>query len=387
VNSFQTERAIAVLNALMGNWAQPGGLIPDQELSTVKLGVLSHPAFPPAQGIRLDGVPWQYPMVPLAYGVIQTMRDNILTGKPYEAKGWLISRQNPVLSIPERQKTINALMKLDFVAVIDIQASDTAYYADVILPESYYLERFDGLIPIKNKLFIRQPVVEPLYETKSSLMIYKGLADKLGLGEFLPYQDEKDLLSKQLQPFPVALEELQRVGYYKVQNFKEDHSKDFEFQTSSGKIEISSSIMAQMGKKAVPTWNEPPRPEKDHYYLLTGKTAQHTQMFTQNNRWLLEVFPENRAWLHTSIAAKIGVKTNDDVVIESEVGKVSIKAYVTEGIRPDCIFMVGGFGHVSKGLKAAYALGASDSALHKTVTDPISGGSALSETFVTVSKA
>jgi len=387
VNSFQTERAIAVLNAIMGNWAQPGGLIPDQELSTVKLGVLSHPAFPPAQGIRLDGVPWQYPMVPLVYGVIQTMRDNILTGQPYEAKGWLISRQNPVLSIPERQKTINALMKLDFVAVIDIQASDTAYYADVILPESYYLERFDGLIPIKNKIFIRQPVVEPLYDTKSSLMIYKELADKLGLGEFLPFKDEKDLLSQQLRPFPVSLEELQRAGSYEVQNFQEDHSKDFEFQTSSGKIEISSSIMAQMGKKAVPTWNEPPRPEEDHYYLLTGKTAQHTQMFTQNNRWLLEVFPENRAWLHTSVAAKIGVKTNDEVILESEVGKVTIKAYVTEGIRPDCIFMVGGFGHVSKALKAAYALGASDSALHKTITDPISGGSALSETFVTVSKA
>lgn len=387
VNSFQTERAIAVLNALMGNWAQPGGLIPDQEMSTAKLGVLTHPPFPPAQGIRLDGVPWQYPMVPLAYGVIQTMRDNILTGKPYEAKGWLISRQNPVLSIPERQKTINALMKLDFVAVIDIQASDTAYYADVILPESSYLERYDGLVPIKNKIFIRQPVIEPLYDTKSCLMIYKELADKLGLGEFLPYKDELDLLSQQLKPFPVSLEALKSAGHYEVENFKEDHSKDFEFQTSSGKIEISSSIMAQMGKKAVPTWNEPPRPEADHYYLLTGKTAQHTQMFTQNNRWLLEVFPVNRAWLHTSVAKKIGVKTDDEVVLESEVGKVNIKAYVTEGIRPDCIFMVGGFGHVSKGLKSAYGLGASDSALHKTVTDPISGGSALSETFVTVTKA
>jgi thiosulfate reductase / polysulfide reductase chain A len=120
---------------------------------------------------------------------------------------------------------------------------------------------------------------------------------------------------------------------------------------------------------------------------LTGKTAQHSQMFTQNNRWLLEVFPENRAWLHTSVAAKLGVKTDDNVVLESDVGKVSIKAKVTEGIRPDCIFMVGGFGHVSKGLKSAYKLGASDSALHKTITDPISGGSALSETFVTVSKA
>jgi thiosulfate reductase/polysulfide reductase chain A len=387
VNSFQTERSIAVLNALVGNWAQPGGLIPDQAINTAKLGVLSHPPFPPAQGMRLDGVPWLYPMVPLAYGVIQTMRDNILTGKPYQAKGWLISRQNPILSIPERQKTINAFMALDFVGVIDVQASDTAYYADVILPESSYLERYDGLVPIGNKIFIRQPVIEPLYDTKSSLMIYKELADRLGLGRFLPYKSEEELLSLQLKPYPISLEELKQAGHYEVKNFREDHSKDFEFQTSSGKIEISSGIMAQMGKKAVPTWVEPPRPSADHYYLLTGKTAQHTQMFTQNNRWLLQVFPVNRAWLHTSVASKIGIKTDDEVVLESDVGKVTIKAYVTEGIRPDCIFMVGGFGHVSKGLQSAYKLGASDSALHKTVTDPLSGSSSLSETFVTVSKA
>ncbi len=387
INSFQHERAVAVLNAIVGNWAQPGGLIPDQSINTAQLGTIPHPSFPPAQGLRLDGVPWQYPMVPFAYGVIQTMRDNILTGKPYQAHGWLISRQNPVLSIPERQKTINALMKLDFVAVVDIQANDTAYYADVILPESSYLERYDGLVPLGDQIFIRQPVIDPLYDTKSSLMIYQELAQKLGLGDFLPYQNEEDLLSKQLSPFAIGLDELKQQGYYTVPNFKKDLTQDFKFQTTSGKIEISSSIMAQMGKTAVPTWDAPPQPASNQFYLLTGKTAQHSQMFTQNNRWLLELFPENKAWIHTSVAQNIGVQTDDEVVIASDVGKVRIKAFVTEGIRPDCVFMVGGFGHVSKGLKSAYGVGASDSALHKSLADPISGSSALSQTFVTVSKA
>lgn len=387
VNSFQAERTIAVINALVGNWAQPGGLIPDQSVNTAQLGVLPHPPYPPALGMRLDGVPWQFPMVPLEYGVIQVMRDNMLAGKPYEAKGWLISRQNPILSIPERQKTINAIMKLDFVGVVDIMPNDTAYYSDVILPESSYLERYDGLVPIGDKIFIRQPVIDPLYDTKSSLMIYKELADRLGLKDFFPYKDEEDLLTQQLKPFNISLNELKQKGHYQVPNFKEDHSQDFVFQTSSGKIEISSTIMAQMGKKAVPTWDAPPKPASGQFYLLTGKTAQHSQMFTQNNRWLLELFPENKAWIHTSVAKNLGVKTDDEVVIESEVGKIIIKAYVTEGIRPDCVFMVGGFGHVSKGLRAAYGRGASDSALHKSLADPLSGGSALSQTFVTVTKA
>jgi thiosulfate reductase/polysulfide reductase chain A len=49
--------------------------------------------------------------------------------------------------------------------------------------------------------------------------------------------------------------------------------------------------------------------------------------------------------------------------------------------------MTPGYGHISKGLKTAFGVGASDSAVHMTYTDPISGGQALSQTFVTVRRA
>ena len=62
-------------------------------------------------------------------------------------------------------------------------------------------------------------------------------------------------------------------------------------------------------------------------------------------------------------------------------------AYVTEKIRPDCVFLTFGFGHVSKALVTAYGQGTSDSILHQTFTDPQSGSQALSQTFVTITKA
>jgi thiosulfate reductase/polysulfide reductase chain A len=58
----------------------------------------------------------------------------------------------------------------------------------------------------------------------------------------------------------------------------------------------------------------------------------------------------------------------------------------TQGIRADCVYMTPGFGHLSMGLTTAYGLGSSDSDLRVTYTDPISGGQALSQTFVTVTK-
>jgi thiosulfate reductase/polysulfide reductase chain A len=75
------------------------------------------------------------------------------------------------------------------------------------------------------------------------------------------------------------------------------------------------------------------------------------------------------------------------VRVASPAGEVLIEAFVTEGIRPDCVYLTPGFGHASKGLQAAYGQGAADSDLHLTYTDPVSGGQALSQTFVAVERA
>ena len=71
----------------------------------------------------------------------------------------------------------------------------------------------------------------------------------------------------------------------------------------------------------------------------------------------------------------------------SPVGQIKVLLNVTQAIRPDCVYMTPGYGHHSKGLRTAFGVGASDSDLRVTYTDPISGGQALSQTFVTVEKA
>ena len=380
-NSFQTQRSIAILNALMGNWGAPGGLVAGGEEGGVALGSLSQPPYPKTTAPRLDGVPWKYPLVPLKYGVIQEIRDSLLTGKPYQGKGWLVYRQNPLMSIPERRKTMTALKNLDFLAVIDILPNDTAYYADVILPESTYLERWDPIAPAGNKLFLRQPVVEPLYETKGGLMILKELGDRLGLGDYFPYKEEQDIIKAQIEPFQIDFDELVDKGYVELE--VEEHHK-MEFQTKSGKIELNSSLLESVGEPGVPKWQEPPAPPQGKFYLLTGKVAQHTQFATQNNQWLMELMPNNPVWINAQVAKKLGVRNGQKVVVESSVGKVINEAFVTEAIRPDCIFIAAGFGHLSKAMNVGYDIGVSSAALHETHTDGLSGCQALSETFVTV---
>lgn len=387
LNSFQTERAIACLNALVGSWGQPGSLQSVGGDETAGLGDIPQPAYPRVTAARLDGVPWKYPLVPLKLGVFQELRDNILTGQPYRAHGWFVYRQNPAQSLPDRTKTAEAMSKLDFIVTVDISMNDTAWFSDVVLPEASYLERYDPLAVVNGTVFIRQPVIAPLYESQPGLWIFKELGQRLGLGPWFNYQHEEDYLQQQLAPLDVTLEELKAQGYYRLPASATTDNKDFVFNTPTGKIELSSKTLSDNGFPAVPDWEEPASNDAGTFYLLSGKVAQHTQCATHNNKLLHERVPNNPLWINSKPAAERGIKDGDEVWVESPVGKARAVAFVTEKIRPDCVFMTFGFGHVSKALVTSYGQGTSDSSLHMSFTDPRSGSQALSQTFVTVTKA
>ncbi|HEX9090340.1 MAG TPA: molybdopterin dinucleotide binding domain-containing protein, partial [Anaerolineales bacterium] len=94
-----------------------------------------------------------------------------------------------------------------------------------------------------------------------------------------------------------------------------------------------------------------------------------------------------RLWMAKEAAQNLGLKDWDMVEVTSPVGSVKVALEVTTAIRSDCVYLTPGFGHLSMALRTAYGVGASDSQLHVTYTDPISGGQALSQTFVSVKKA
>lgn len=91
--------------------------------------------------------------------------------------------------------------------------------------------------------------------------------------------------------------------------------------------------------------------------------------------------------MHPSAGAARGIADGDRVRVTSDVGALEVSVWLTEGIRPDCVFLAPGFGHASRGLKKAYGRGANASILHVTYTDPVSGGQALTQTFVSVERA
>jgi thiosulfate reductase/polysulfide reductase chain A len=91
--------------------------------------------------------------------------------------------------------------------------------------------------------------------------------------------------------------------------------------------------------------------------------------------------------VNTMIGARLGLKSGDYVTLRNQDGVVSnrVKARVTEAIRPDCVYMVHGFGQTARGLRGAYLRGASDAQLiTRYATDPLMGGTGTNVNFVTI---
>jgi thiosulfate reductase/polysulfide reductase chain A len=388
-DDFQMRRAQAILNAIVGSWDREGGLVPNGRIA---LGEYMFFPWDDPTAPRVDEMDKNFPLASKGDGAYLKLRENVLAGSPYPVKGWMVHKQDPLNALPDQARTIQMLQQMDFIGVVDIQMSDTAWYADVIFPESTYLERQDpvevmsGISPV---VVYRQPVIKPVHDTKTTLEIVQGLAKRLNLAQYFDFTIDQwvDAQVKEL-PLEAPREYLEKRGLYVAPGFPKygtTLNPEHRFVTKSGKIELFSERLQEAGHDPLPIYHTPVQPPAGQFRLVVGRKAYFTHANSTNNPWLNAFAPENQLWLHPVAAQHVGVTDGDQLEVSSTVGKVRLRALVTQEIRPDCVFMLHGYGKRSKWQRLA-AGGASDAQLLETAWDKVSGGSALHETFVKVRK-
>jgi len=383
----QRSRAIALLNALLGSWGRKGGFY---QPSSMDIPAYPYPRYPKAARPTLDNPGRKYPF---AHEAISTgIREATISGKPYPIKGWLVYATNLLNALPNQEETIRAIKQLDLLVVVDVIPSEIAGWADVVLPESVYLERFDDLNPEYFKqpfLALRQPVVESPHDQKPNWWIAKKLAEKLGLGAFYPWKDIEEYLEHRVTAAGLSYAELKQKGIIRGQPqplYFEDGAPA-EFDTPSKKIEFYSLQLEKAGFDPVPRYTPPAAGPAGSFRLLFGRAPMHSFSRTQSNRLLTDLMDENAVWLNHTAATRLGLKSGDYVRLRNQDGVVSnrVKVKATERIRPDCVYLVHGFGHTARSLRHAYGKGASDAQLvTRYRTDPLMGGTGMNVNFVTL---
>jgi thiosulfate reductase / polysulfide reductase chain A len=383
----QRSRAIALLNALLGSWGRKGGFY---QPSSMDIPAYPYPAYPKAGRPKLDNPEHKYPF---AHEAISTgIREATISGKPYPIKGWMVYATNLLHALPNQEETIRAIKQLDLLVVVDVIPSETAGWADVVLPESTYLERFDDLNPEYFKqpfLALRQPVIDSPNDQKPNWWIAKKLAEKLGLGAYFPWQDIEEYLEHRVTAAGLSYAELKEKGILlgQAQPLYFEDGAPAEFDTPSKKIEFYSLQLEKAGFDPVPRYTPPVAGPDGSFRLLFGRAPMHSFSRTHSNRLLSDLMSENAVWLNHTAASRLGLKSDDYVRLRNQDGVVSnrVKVKATERIRPDCVYMVHGFGHTARGLRHAYGKGASDAHLvTRYKTDPLMGGTGMNINFVTI---
>jgi thiosulfate reductase/polysulfide reductase chain A len=382
------ERAIAILNALLGSWGSRGGFfIP----ASPKLAPYPTPAYPEARAAA-DRLPGEAPFAlePLSQGI----RRATIDGKPYPIKAWFVYGSNLIQALPQREETIKAIQALDLLVVVDVLPVEIAGWADVVLPEASYLERYDDLLKLswhRGGVALRQPVVAPPGEAKPGWWIARQLAHKMNLGQYFPWTDIEEYLKDRCARSNLDFEQLKRDGII-LSPPKPTTLEDgltLTIATESGKIELYSEKLEKAGFSPMPEFRRPPAPPPGYFRLLYGRTPAQTFGRTSNNRQLGELSHGDRVWVNAKAASDLGIHDGDRVVLVNQDGIQSapLRVKATERIRSDCVFMPHGWGHTAKGLHYAVGKGADDSALiHRIEVDPVMGGTGMRVNFVTLRK-
>jgi len=342
-NGTQNSRAFAILQTITGNINNPGGWVVGPRLSITGLGIPTERTPIGAGDYTLFYDFWGRKS---PFGQVVCFPDSV----PNIIKALIVTGGNPVMSMPDSNAFREALQKLDLLVVHDLFMTETAELAHYVLPACTHLEK-NGLAYSYNVchgipyLMLRKKAIDPLHGSWSEFRFWKELAKKMGLGDVFPWETDEEVVELELESTGLNYKELKEekvVGaYYGEKKYGMEEYEKKGFSTPSRKIEIYSDTFAKAGFDPLPTYLEPDQSpmsgsglyKKYPLVLTTGaRILYYTHGQHRNIKGLKERIPEPFADIHPKTATQYGIKDGDSIVVESNRGKIRVKARVTQDI-------------------------------------------------------
>jgi anaerobic selenocysteine-containing dehydrogenase len=445
-HGVQGWRTGLILNMLVGNIDAVGGLRLDGAYARPQYFDVSVCEYPPKRADLAQSVFFPYANHHIAQTPNLVVQDPKAWGLPYTPEMQIFYGTNRPMAVPNSGQQFAGFAKT-FNVVIDIVMTESAWYADVVLPDKTYLESWHWAptrgTPESSHLAIRQPMVNPYNLEHDAFSIMWELSKRLGMRD--KYADECNkawgLKDTKFQPgrdyttregvevlwsdktkkdFSVALEQgfigskkdvkaqyLNGVEskfkgpgkakmkfyadqlidtYYKAEGIAK---KNNLAKVDLAKLKIAYSPLPTLAH-AFPT---PHLEAKDYpYYVITHKRMYRYQTGnTVNNAILNQALGKdvstNYVQINAVTAKELGVKNGDAVTIETRVGKINGEAQVVQGVRPDTIAVSYHYGQWSPGYSPMGRKGIAINQVLEHHPDLISGHNSFNDTKCKLYKA
>jgi anaerobic selenocysteine-containing dehydrogenase len=303
VNGIQTTRAICILQAITGNLdVKGGGIISSGSGDNSKKKL-------PVKPIGAVEYPVWYEME--SHAQANLVPDAILNNDPYPIKNMIIIGGNPVLTFPNTKKWKKALNSLEFVVAMDYFMTETAKFADIVLPASTFFEIDEIGAP---------QVIPALWESIPAWKFVYELARKMEMEKFF-WEEESE-----------------------KKKFKRYEKKGFK--TPSGKVEIYSGTLKEYGYDPVPVHHEPvespissPELVKEYPLILLAGIQLPMYMHSQlrNLPSLRSIMPHPVVEINDVTARDLSIADGEEVIAETKRGSIKLRAKITKDILPGVV--------------------------------------------------
>ena len=254
-------------------------------------------------------------------------------------KGLYVMGENPAMSDPDLNHARKALSKLEHLVVQDIFLTETAMYADIILPASAFPEKTGTFTNTDRRVQLGNQAVLPPGKAKQDLWIIQEIAR--GLGLYWNYTHPKEVFDEMTKCMP----SIQGITWDRLEQnhsitYPCDDSNDpgqpvifiDDFPTENGKAKFVKSPLINAAE--LPDDNYP-------FVLITGRQLEHwhTGSMTRRASMLHEIEPDPNANLCHEDMQKFGIQDGDLITVESRRGSIDVYARRDDMLKPGQVFI------------------------------------------------
>ena len=337
-------RTIACLPAIAGHWRKPGG--------GVQLSTSANFQFNRAALERPDVGPSVRTINMIRLGDALTLPDAGVGGPP--VKAMIVYNSNPAAVAPDRNVVLKGMAREDlFTVVLEHFQTDTADWADIVLPATTQLEHWDIHFAYGHHyVTLNRPAIDPVGEAKPNSEIFRLLASRMGMTNPLMRDDDLTLIRQALASQSpkldgVTFDALLERGWMRLNvptpYLPFEHG---QFTTPSGKCEFYSERLADMGFDPLPTYIPPYESvERDpalvaRYPLTLISSPAHTFLNTTfgNVPSLRRQAKEPEVLLHPADAERRAIAVGAMVTVRNDRGAFLARARVEQSIREGVVW-------------------------------------------------
>lgn len=317
--------------------------LPDEQKQK-QLGYDQHPAYTYNVAERLKAPTekvWGKPYADLVMGCHMANPTNVFRamadGDPYPVKAFFVLGNNALLSYPNQHQILKAMMNQDLIVAHELFLTPTAMLADYVIPGDAFSERnhISDTWGWTTRLTLSQKIAEPPEQASSTFEFWRELALRFGFDNHFPWRTLEEMLDYRLSPSGRSFKAFAAARHLEMAPLSFRKYRKKGFATPSGKVELYSSILDDLGFDPLPYHREGPATSDDYpYRVFTGvREDPFFQTGQRNIKSLRDRCPVPRVFIHPDDAKRESLGDGDWIDLETEHGKVTAQLSVQASMK------------------------------------------------------